>query len=45
MELKVQGEGREEGLSRWLDSVRGDIKEKGVSGEEVYDRATWKRMS
>ena len=28
---------------RWLDRVRDDIKEKGLSGEEVYDRATWKR--
>ena len=45
MELKVQGEGREEGLSRWLDSVRDDIKEKGLSGEEVYDPATWRSMS
>ena len=30
---------------RWLDSVRGYIKENGLSGEEVYDRATWRRMS
>ena len=22
-----------------------DIKEKGLSGEEVYDRATWRRVS
>ena len=28
---------------RWLDKVRDDIKEKGLSGEEVYDRATWRR--
>ena len=27
------------------DRVRDDIKEKGLSGEEVYDRATWRRMS
>ena len=30
---------------RWLDSVRDDIKEKGLSGEELYDRATWRRIS
>ena len=31
---------------RWLDRVRDDIKEKGLSsGEEVYDRVTWRRMS
>ena len=29
---------------RWLDKVRDDIKEKGLSGKEVYDRATWKRL-
>ena len=31
--------------SRWLDRVRDDINEKGLSGKEVYDRATWRRMS
>ena len=25
---------------RWLDRVKDDIKEKGLSGEEVYDRPT-----
>ena len=30
---------------RWLDKAKDDIKEKGLSGEEVYDRATWRRMS
>ena len=30
---------------RWLDKVRDDIKEKGLSGQEIYDRATWSRMS
>ena len=29
---------------RWLDKVKDDIKEKGLTGE-VYDRATWRRMS
>ena len=24
------------------DSMRDDIKEKGLSGEDVYDRATWR---
>ena len=24
---------------RWLDKVKDDIKEMGLSGEEVYDRA------
>ena len=35
--------GRQRGRSkrRWLDRMRGDIKEKGLSGEEVYDRAMY----
>ena len=46
MEKKVQGI-RERGRPnrRWLDRVRDDIKEKGLSGEEVYDRAKWGCMS
>ena len=30
---------------RWLDRVRDDIKVKGLSGEEVYDCATWRHIS
>ena len=30
---------------RWLDRVRDDVKEKGLSADEVYGRATWRRMS
>ena len=26
---------------RWLDKVKDDIKEKGLSAEEVYNRSTW----
>ena len=33
------------GNERWLDKVKDDIKEKGLSADEVYDRATWRRMS
>ena len=44
--MKLQGR-RKRGRPkrRWFDRVRDDIKEKGLSGEEVYDRATWRRMS
>ena len=28
-----------------LDKVKDDIKEKGLSADDVYDRATWRRMS
>ena len=44
--MKVQGR-RKSGRSkrRWLDKVKDDIKENGLSVDEVYDRATWRRMS
>ena len=46
MEIKVQGR-RKRGRPkrRWLDKVKDDIKEKGLSADEVYDRATWRGMS
>ena len=28
-----------------MDKVKDDIKEKGLSADDVYDRATWRRMS
>ena len=46
MEIKVQGRrkiGRPK--RRWLDKVKDDIEEKGTLGDEVYDRATRRRMS
>ena len=30
---------------RWLDKVKDAIKEKGLSADDVYDGATWRRMS
>ena len=30
---------------RWLNNVRDDIKEKGLSVDEMYDRATRRRIS
>ena len=30
---------------RRLDKVNSDAKEKGLSADEVYDRATWRRTS
>ena len=46
MEMKAQGR-RKRGMPkrRWLNKVKDDIKEKGLSVGEVYDRATWRRMS
>ena len=43
MEMKVQGRGGGgRPKRRWLDKVHDDIKEKGLSADEVYD---WRRMS
>ena len=46
MEMKVQGR-RKRGRPKigWLDKVKDDIKEKGLSADEVHERATWRRMS
>ena len=45
MEMKVRGRREREGLREDGWTERGDIKEKGLSEEVVYDRATWRRMS
>ena len=44
--MRVQGR-RKRGRPkrRWLDKVKDDIIEKGLSADDVYDRATWRRMS
>ena len=46
MVMEVQGR-RKRGRPkrRWLDKVKDDIKEKGLSADDVYDRATWRGMS
>ena len=45
MVMKVQGRRkRRRPKRRWLDKVEDDIKENGLSADDVYDRATWMRM-
>ena len=46
MVMNVQGR-RKRGRPkrRWLDKVKDNIKEKELSADDVYDRATWRRMS
>ena len=46
MVMQVQGS-RKRGRPKrkWLDKVKDAIKEKGLSANDVYDRATWSRMS
>ena len=43
MVMKVQG-GRKRGRPNriWLEKVKGDIKEKEPSADDVYDRAAWR---
>ena len=43
--MKVQGR-RKRGRPkrRWLDKVKDDIIENGLSADDVYDRATRRRM-
>ena len=43
--MKLQGK-RKRGRPkrRWLDKVTDDIKEKGLSADDVYDRATWRHI-
>ena len=42
LKMEVQGR-RKRGRPnrRWLDKVKDDIKEKGLSADEMYDRTTW----
>ena len=46
MVIRVQGRGkRGRPKRRWSDEVKYDIKEKGLSADDVYDHAIWRRMS
>ena len=45
MVMKVQGRRKGGRPKTWLVKVKDDIKEKGLSADDVYDRATWRRMS
>ena len=45
MGIEVQGSRRRgRPKKRWADWVKDDLREKGLSGEEVYDRAAWRRL-
>ncbi len=45
MGMDVQGRrNRGRPKRRWMDSVRDDLREKGLTGEEVHDRAAWRRL-
>ena len=45
MGIEVQGSRRRgRPKKRWVDCVKDDVREKGLSGEAVYDRAAWRRL-
>ena len=46
MEIEVPGK-RRRGRSklRWLDGIRNDLSERGLSMEEAQDRARWMRLT
>ena len=43
--IEVQGSRRGRPKKRWADCVKDDLREKGLSGEVVYDRAARRRLS
>ena len=45
MGIEVQGSRRGRPKKSWADCVKDDLREKGLSEEEVYDRAAWRRLS
>ena len=45
MEMEVQGtRNRGRPKQRWMDSVKEDLREKELTGDEVHDRAMWRRL-
>ena len=45
MELEPEGRrGRGRPKRRWMDSVRADLAEKGLEGDEYGDRKEWRRL-
>ena len=34
----------EEKERRWLDSIRNDLSERELAGEEAHDRVQWRRL-
>jgi len=45
MAMEVEGKrGRWRPRRKWMDRVKKDVGEKGLSGEKVQDRALWRRL-
>ncbi len=46
MRVEVPGK-RRRGISkwRWLDSIRNDLSERELSGEDAQGRARWRRLT
>ena len=46
MGMEVPGKrGRGRPKRRWLDSIRNDLWERELSGEDAQDRAKWRRLT
>ena len=45
MAMEVNGtRGRGRPKRRWMDSVKADLREKGLVGDEYEDRVEWRRL-
>ncbi len=46
MSLEVKGKrSRGRPKFRWLDKIKADLKESGLTDQDALDRAKWKRMT
>ncbi len=46
MGMEVPGEKkRRRPKQRWLDSIRNDLSERGLSEEDAQDRPRWRRLT
>jgi len=45
MAIEVKGKrGRGRRRRKWMDMVKNNLGEKGLSGEDVQDRLLWRRL-
>ena len=45
MVMELPGKRRGRPKRRWLDSIRNDLSERVLSGEDVQDRPRWRRLT
>lgn len=44
LDMEVEGRRRGRPKKRWKDHIGEDLMERGLSGEEIGDRALWRRL-